>query len=219
MHYAPLALWSQTEKRSLIWLENRRVVRNLDSSSEKYTHACSQQQGGRSRGKLPRALACFLWLPYCTPRSVPSTPSQLSASLSTGPKARRRVSRCGGWNRCGPGTESERVRMAIAGSCWGGIPTAVLPPCIFIEMLGGEGDDMVGRRWDGWMASLTPWTWVWASSGSWWWTGKPGVLQSMGSQRVGHDWATELNWTELNAYMFKIHGVCCCPLPHLLNRG
>ena len=54
----------------------------------------------------------------------------------------------------------------------------------------GEGDD---RGWDGWMASLTQWTWVWVSSGSWWWTGKPGVLQSMGSQRVGHDWATELN--------------------------
>ena len=47
------------------------------------------------------------------------------------------------------------------------------------------------RFW-GWMASLTQWTWVWASSRGWWWTGKPGVLQSMGSQRVGHDWATEL---------------------------
>ena len=56
---------------------------------------------------------------------------------------------------------------------------------------GGEGDD---RRWDGWMASPTRWTWVWVNSGSWWWTGKPGVLQSMGSQRVRHDWATELNW-------------------------
>ena len=57
--------------------------------------------------------------------------------------------------------------------------------------VGGEGDN---RGWDGWMASPTPWTWVWASSRSWWWTGKPGVLQSMGSQRVGHDWATKLNW-------------------------
>ena len=45
--------------------------------------------------------------------------------------------------------------------------------------------------WDGWMASLTQWTWVWVSSGSWWWTGSPGVLQSMRSQRVRHDWATE----------------------------
>ena len=49
--------------------------------------------------------------------------------------------------------------------------------------------------WDGWLASPTQWTWVWASSGSWWWTGKPGVLQSMGSQRVRHHWATELNIT------------------------
>ena len=47
------------------------------------------------------------------------------------------------------------------------------------------------KRWDGWMASPIQWTWVWASSGRWWRTGKPGVLQSMGSQRVGHDWATE----------------------------
>ena len=58
---------------------------------------------------------------------------------------------------------------------------------------GGEGDD---RDWDGWMASLTLWTWVWASSRSWW-TWKPGVLQSMGSQRVGHNWVTELNWGHL----------------------
>ena len=49
------------------------------------------------------------------------------------------------------------------------------------------------RGWDGWMATPTWWTWVWVSSGSWWWTGKSGVLQSMGSQRFGHDWATELN--------------------------
>ena len=51
------------------------------------------------------------------------------------------------------------------------------------------------RGWDGWMASPTQWTWVWINPGSWWWTGKVGVLQSMGLQRVGHDWA-ELNWTE-----------------------
>ena len=54
---------------------------------------------------------------------------------------------------------------------------------------GGGGDD---RGWDGWMASLTRWTWVWVNSGSWWWTGRPGVLQFMGSHRVGHDWATDL---------------------------
>ena len=60
---------------------------------------------------------------------------------------------------------------------------------------GGEGND---RGWDGWMASPIQWTWVWVNSGSWWWTGRPGVLRFMGLQRVGHDWATELNWTELN---------------------
>ena len=49
------------------------------------------------------------------------------------------------------------------------------------------------RGWDGWMASLTQWTWLWASPRSWWWTGKSGMLQCMGLQRVGHDWATELN--------------------------
>ena len=54
---------------------------------------------------------------------------------------------------------------------------------------GGEGDD---RGWDGWMASQTRWMWVWVNSGSWWWAGRPGVLRFMGSQRVGHDWATEL---------------------------
>ena len=58
---------------------------------------------------------------------------------------------------------------------------------------GGEGDD---RGWDGWMASPTQWTWVWVNSGSLWWTGRPGVLRFMGVQRVGHDWVTELNWTE-----------------------
>ena len=56
---------------------------------------------------------------------------------------------------------------------------------------GGERDD---RGWDGWMVSPTQWTWFWVNSGSWWWTGRPGMLQSMGLQRVRDDWATELNW-------------------------
>ena len=56
----------------------------------------------------------------------------------------------------------------------------------------GEGDN---RGWDGWMETLTQWTWVWVNSRSWWWTGRPDVLQFMGSQRVGHNWAIELNWT------------------------
>ena len=52
------------------------------------------------------------------------------------------------------------------------------------------------RGWHGWMASPTRWTWVWVDSGSWWWTGRPGVLRPMASQRVGHDWATDLNWRD-----------------------
>ena len=63
---------------------------------------------------------------------------------------------------------------------------------------GEEGDD---RGWDVWMASPTRWTWVWVNSGSWWWTGRPSVLWFMGLQRVGHDWATELNWS----YFFDYH--------------
>ena len=66
---------------------------------------------------------------------------------------------------------------------------------------GGEGDD---RGWDGWMASLTQWTWVWVDSESWWWTGKPGVLRFMGSQRVRQDWATELKLKTLTIITFRI---------------
>ena len=64
----------------------------------------------------------------------------------------------------------------------------------------GEGDD---RGWDSWMASLTRWMWVWVNSGNWWWTGRPGVPRFMGSQRVWHDWATELNWTEPNLKLLR----------------
>ena len=75
---------------------------------------------------------------------------------------------------------------------------------------GGEGDD---RGWDVWMASLTQWTWVWVNSGSWWWTGWPGVLWSMGSQRVGHNWVTELNWN----WIYKIRIVPLIAGPWLLG--
>ena len=61
------------------------------------------------------------------------------------------------------------------------------------DRAGGEEDD---RGWDGWMASPTQCTWVWVDSGSWCWTGRPGMLRLMGSQEVGHDWATEVNWNE-----------------------
>ena len=90
---------------------------------------------------------------------------------------------CWSWNSNTLATWCEEPTHWKRPWCWEGLGA------------GGEGDD---RGWDGWMASPTRWTWVWVNSGSWWWTGRPGVLRFMGSQRVGHDWATEMNWTELN---------------------
>ena len=87
------------------------------------------------------------------------------------------------------------------------------PPQVKSWLTGKDFD--AGRDWgqeekgttDGWMASLTRWTWVWVNSGRWWWTVKPGVLRFMGSQRVGHDWATEMNWTEpVSYYSSQVHG-------------
>ena len=66
---------------------------------------------------------------------------------------------------------------------------------------GGEGD---GRGWDGWMASPTQRTWVWVDSESWCWTGRPGMLRFIGSQRVRHDWVTELNWRVLCSYFVAV---------------
>ena len=84
------------------------------------------------------------------------------------------------WNSSTLATSCEELTHWKRLWCWEGLGA-------------GEGDD---RGWDGWMASLTRWRWVWVNSRSWWWTGRPGVLRFMGSQRVGHDWVTELNWTE-----------------------
>ena len=84
---------------------------------------------------------------------------------------------CWSWNSNALATWCEELTHLKSPWCWERLKA------------GGEGDD---RGWDGWMASLIQWTWVWVNSRSWWWTGRPGVLQSMGSQRVRHDWATEL---------------------------
>ena len=80
------------------------------------------------------------------------------------------------------------------------------------------GQEEKGKTEDeiGWMASPTQWTWVWVNSGSWWWTWRPGVLWSMGSQRVRHDWATELNSVKYihymhckPAYLTYMHSISC----------
>ena len=82
---------------------------------------------------------------------------------------------------------------------------------------GGEGDN---RGWDGWMASLTGWTWVWVNSRSWWWTGRPGVLWFMGSQRVGHDWVTDLIWSDLMSSIYnKVHIVKAMVFPVVMYGG
>ena len=86
---------------------------------------------------------------------------------------------CWSWNSNTLATSWEELTHWKRPWCWEGLGA------------GGEGDD---RGWDGWMASPTWWKWVWVISGSWWWTGRPGVLRFMGSQRVGHNWVTELNW-------------------------
>ena len=85
------------------------------------------------------------------------------------------------WNSSTSATSCNELTHWKRPWCWEGLGA------------GGEGDN---RGWDGWMASPTRWTWVWENSGSWWWTGRPDVLRFMRSQKVGHDWVTELNWTE-----------------------
>ena len=94
---------------------------------------------------------------------------------------------CWSWNSSTLATSCEELTHWKRLWCWEGCGAV------------GEGDD---RGWDGWMASRTWWTWVWVNSGRWWWTGRPDVPRFMGSQRVRHDWVTELNWTELNPDMY-----------------
>ena len=91
--------------------------------------------------------------------------------------------RCWSWNSSPLASWCEELTYLKRFWCWDWLKA------------GGEGDD---RGWNGWMASPIQWAWVSVNSGSWWWTGRPGVLQSMGSRRVRHNWITGLNWTELN---------------------
>ena len=89
---------------------------------------------------------------------------------------------CWSWNSNTLATSCEELTHWKRLWCWEGLGA------------GGKGDN---NRWNGWVASPTRSLWVRVNSRSWWWTGRPGVVQFMGSQRVGHDWATELNRTEL----------------------
>ena len=105
--------------------------------------------------------------------------------------------------------------------------TASFEKTLMLQMT--EGWRRRGRQRMRWMeASLTQWTWVWVNSGSWWWTGKPGVLQSMGSQRIGQDWVTELNWyiytNPIYVYIFKsptslVQGTVFYYHPGIISQG
>ena len=106
---------------------------------------------------------------------------------------------CWGWNSNTLTTSCEELTHWKRPWCWEGLGA------------GGEEND---RGWDGWMASPTWCTWVWVNSGSWWWRGKPGVLRFMGSQRVGHDWATEL----MDASHSHASTIWECCFPHLTDK-
>ena len=92
-----------------------------------------------------------------------------------------------------------RLKLQYFSHLWKEMAHLKRPWCWQRLKVGGEGD----RGWDHWMASPIQWTWIWVDSRSWWWTGRLGMLQSMALQRIGHDWATELNWTELNEEIKK----------------
>ena len=98
---------------------------------------------------------------------------------------------CWSWNSNTLATSCEKLTHWKRPWCWEGLGA------------GGEGDD---RGWDGWMASPTWWTWVWVNSRSWWQTRRPGMLQSTESQRVVHDWATELDFLKCWVLSQLLHG-------------
>ena len=131
----------------------------------------------------------LLRVPWTARRSNQSILKEISPGIS--------LEWCWSWNSSTLATSCKELTHWKRLWCWEGLGAR------------GEGDD---RGWDGWMASLTQWAWVWVNSGSWWWTGKPGMLQSMGMQRIGHDWVTELNWTDsLEGLMLKMSSILWPP--------
>ena len=134
----------------------------------------------------------LLRVPWTARRSNQSILKEISPGCSL--EGLRLFIGCWGWNSNTLATSCEELTHWKRPWCWEGLGA------------GGEGDD---RGWDGWMASPTRCTWVWVNSRSWWWTGRPGMLWFMGSQRVGHDWVTELNWRKkllLKTNIYLPHG-------------
>ena len=108
------------------------------------------------------------------------------------------------WNSSTLATSCEELTHWKSLWCWEGLGAR------------GEGDN---RGWDGWMTSLTRWTWVSENSGSWWWTGRPGVLQFMGSQRIGHNWATDLIWSDYTHSFYNPVYFSCLPSAKLFYKS
>ena len=156
--------------------QSRTRLKGLSSSSS----STSLMEGNLAY--LTKLLMCLLFELWCWRRllRVPWT-----ARRSASPFWRRsalgflRREWCWSWNSGILATLCEELTHWQRLWCWEGLGA------------GGEGDD---RGRDGWMASLTRWMWVCLNFGSWWWTGRPGVLRFIGLQRVGHDWATDLIW-------------------------
>ena len=201
--------WQEKKK-----YQKQKLIATLMSESRKNLHWLRTMESGKIL--VPQALSCLLmesaknrryFCPFTTVFSLIWRPQVLSklhryyflylfeysSFLSSHPSLHTSTlwkEWCWSWNSSTLATSCKELNHWKRLWCWEGLGA------------GGEGDD---RGWHGWMASPTRWTWVWVNSRSWWWTGRPGVLQFMGLQRVGHDWATELNWTEhLPSYYFSV---------------
>ena len=157
--------------------KQRHYFANKGSSSQGYVFSCGHVWMWELSTEELMLLNCGVGEDSCESLGLqgdPPSPSQRKSVLNIHWK-----DWCWSWHSSTLATWCEELSHWKRPWCW--------------ERLGagGEGDD---RGWNGWMASPTQWTWIWVDSGSWCWTGRPGVLQFMGSQRVRHNWATELSW-------------------------
>ena len=160
-------------------LKSRDITLQQDSSSQGYgfpvvMYGCESWTIKKAEHWKIDAFELWCWrrllkVPWTTRRSKKSILKEINPGCSWN-------NWCWSWNSSTLAIWWEELTHLKRPWCWEGLK------------VGGEGDD---RRWDGWISSLTQWIWVWVKSEPWWWTGRPGMPQSMGSQRVRHDWATE----------------------------
>ena len=167
-----MAPHSSTLAWKIPWMEEPGRLQSMESLRDRHDGATSLSRIGEGNGnplqcsclKNPRGSGAWWAAVYGVAQSR-TRPKRLSSSKEL----------C--WNASTLATWCKELTHLKRPWCWERLRA------------GGEGDY---GGWDGWMASPTRWAWVWVSSGSWWWTGRPGVLWFMGSQRVRQDWATEL---------------------------